>query len=134
MANELNISLLPSQTGLNITAILVASNDQVGSAISLSESSTVLGHYSGSMPAVAEDIYTVRFLSSGNLVGVGTIDWTGSKERLLSDLPTTTSLESRTLPSADYFNPSEDEVIIDPNLATKIDDIYNRVETKPILR
>lgn len=110
MANELNLSLSPAQTGLTITAILIQGNAQVGSAISCPESGTLAGHYSGNMPAVAAGVYGVRFLSAGAQVGTGVIDWDGTKERSIGDVPTVAQLEARTLSSADYFNPATDTV------------------------
>lgn len=86
MANELNLPLDPAQTGLTVTAILIQGNAQVGSAISCPESGTVAGHYSGNMPAVAAGLYGVRFLSAGAQVGLGVIDWDGTKERSLGDV------------------------------------------------
>lgn len=86
MANELNLPLDPAQTGLTVTAILIQGNAQVGSAISCPESGTVAGHYSGNMPSVAAGVYGVRFLSAGAQVGLGVIDWDGTKERSLGDV------------------------------------------------
>lgn len=103
MANELNLSLSPAQTGLTVTAILIQANAQVGSSISCPESSTVAGHYSGNMPAISAGVYGVNFLSSGQLIGSGSIDWDGTKEKGLVDLPTVAQVEARTLPSAEYF-------------------------------
>lgn len=84
MANELNLPYY--ETGLTVTAILIQGNAQVGSAISCPESGTVAGHYSGNMPAVAAGLYGVRFLSAGAQVGLGVIDWDGTKERSLGDV------------------------------------------------
>jgi hypothetical protein len=89
MANELNLPLDPSRTGLTVTAVLILNNAAVGSPISCPESGTLPGHYSGDMPAVAEAVYGVRFLSAGQQVGTGVIDWDGAKERGLGDVPTT---------------------------------------------
>jgi len=86
MAKELNLDLTPSRTGLTVTAVLVLNNAQVGSAISCPESGTLPGHYSGNMPAVAAGLYGVRFLSAGAQVGLGVIDWDGTKERSLGDV------------------------------------------------
>ena len=116
MANELNLSLSPAQTGLTVTAILIQANAQVGSSISCPESGTVAGHYSGNMPAISAGVYGVNFLSSGQLIGSGSIDWDGAKERGLVDLPTVAQVEARTLPSAEYFNPSTDAVSTVTNL------------------
>lgn len=80
MANELNLPLDPSQTGLTVTAILILNNAAVGSPISCPESGTLPGHYSGDMPSVAAGIYGVRFLSAGVQVGTYKIDWTGTQE------------------------------------------------------
>jgi hypothetical protein len=92
MANELNLPLAPAQTGLTVTAILIQGNAVVGSPISCPESGTVAGHYSGDMPAVAAGLYGIRFLSGGSQVGTGVIDWDGTKERGLGDLPTTAAI------------------------------------------
>jgi hypothetical protein len=120
MANELNLALDPAQTGLTVTAILIQGNAVVGSPISCPESGTVAGHYSGDMPAVAAGLYGVRFLSAGLQVGTGLIDWDGTKERGLGDVPTVAQVEARTLPSADYFNPAADTVATVTNLVNAV--------------
>ena len=84
MANELNLPYYES--GLTVTAVLILDNAAVGSPISCPESLTLPGHYSGDMPAVAEAIYGVRFISDGAQVGLGVIDWDGTKERSLGDV------------------------------------------------
>ena len=84
MANELNIQL--GQTGLTVTAQLVQAAAQVGGDISLAESGTLSGFYSGNMPAVSAGVYLVRFVSGGSAVGSGQIVWDGSAEIDLSDL------------------------------------------------
>ena len=86
MANELNLPLDPSRTGLTVTAVLILDNAAVGSPISCPESGALPGHYSGDMPSVAEAVYGVRFLSDGAQVGTGVIDWDGTKERSLADV------------------------------------------------
>lgn len=84
MANELNLPYY--EAGLTVTAILIQGNAAVGSPISCPESGTLPGHYSGDMPAVAEAVYGVRFLSAGVQIGTGEIDWDGAKERSLGDV------------------------------------------------
>ena len=92
MANELNLPYY--EAGLTVTAVLVLNNAAVGSPISCPESGTLPGHYSGDMPAVAEAVYGVQFLSAGSQVGTGEIDWTGTQERGLGDLPTVAQVEA----------------------------------------
>ncbi len=120
MANELNLPLDPSRTGLTVTAVLILNNASVGSPISCPESGTAAGHYSGDMPAVAAGLYGIRFLSGGSQVGTGAIDWDGTKERGIGDLPTVAQLEARTLTSADYFNPATDTVATVTNLVNAV--------------
>ena len=105
MANELNIQL--GQTGLTVTAQLVQAAAQIGSDISLAESGTLSGFYTGDMPAVAAGVYLVRFVSAGSVVGSGQIVWDGSAEVDLDDLS--------------QFNPSTDSVSVSGIAADVID-------------
>ena len=108
MANELNIDF--GAAGLTVTATLIQGNAAVGSPVSLSESGTVTGFYSGNMPAVSSGTYNVRFSGGTGYTGSGVIDWDGTAERRILSLPTNTQFEARTLPTADYFDPATDTV------------------------
>jgi hypothetical protein len=68
------------------------------------------------MPTGGAGFYGVRFLSAGAQVGTGIIDWDGTKERGLGDLPTVAQVEARTKPTADYFDPATDAVATVTNL------------------
>lgn len=85
MANEINIDLGADYTGLSINAELIKNNTYVY-VLTLTESSTALGHYSGDMPAIAAGIYNVRFLDVNGLIGTGQIVWDGTAEKTLLDI------------------------------------------------
>lgn len=95
MANEFNIDLGPSRTGLTVTAQLISGNLPLSSPVTLTESGTATGHYSGNMPmSINAGVYGVRFLA-GNpaaLVGTGFIAWDGSAERTTLNLSTASAV------------------------------------------
>lgn len=80
MANELNISLAQSQTGLSVTAQLYQNGVASGSPLALSEVGST-AYYTGNMSGAAGD-YQILFRAAGENVGSGSIRWDGSAEIL----------------------------------------------------
>lgn len=80
MANELNISLAQSQTGLSVTAQKYLAGIASGTAISLTEVGST-AYYTGHMAGAAGD-YQILFRAAGENVGSGSIRWDGSAEIL----------------------------------------------------
>lgn len=80
MANELNIALAQSQTGLSVTAQLYQNGVASGSPLALSEVG-VTAYYTGNMSGAAGD-YQILFRAAGENVGSGSIRWDGSAEIL----------------------------------------------------
>lgn len=80
MANELNIALSQSQTGLAVTAQKYQNGVASGTAILLTEVAAT-AYYTGNMSGAAGD-YQILFRAAGENVGAGSIRWDGSAEIL----------------------------------------------------
>lgn len=78
MANELNFD--NGIGGLTVTAQLVLNAVAVGSPISMSAAAGLTGYYTGTMPAVDAGFYSIRFIASSAVIGIGTINWDGTAE------------------------------------------------------
>ncbi len=81
MAAGINIALSSSQTGLTMVAKIMSAGTQVGSNISLTESS-VLGYYYGSDPVtIANGSYTVIFQTNGGVTkGSGNVSYVNNMQ------------------------------------------------------
>lgn len=80
MANELRFFSTLANTGFTVTArVYDASGAQVGADVSCPEVGTD-AIYIGDMPTAAAGSYAVRFISGGEVVGMGTIEWDGAAE------------------------------------------------------
>ena len=80
MANELQFYGLLAQTGLTVVArIYDDTGAQVGGDVACPENGST-AVYVGDMPSVAAGQYAVRFVASGEVVGTGEINWSGSEE------------------------------------------------------
>jgi hypothetical protein len=85
MANELNCAT--GQSGQTLIARLFKAGAQVGSDINMTEVSSQGGYYSASVPnTLAAGVYFVLFLSGGNQIAVGQLDWNGTQEMTLSSI------------------------------------------------
>lgn len=96
MANELNISLAQSQTGLSVTAQKYLAGIASGTAISLTEVGST-AYYTGHMSGAAGD-YQILFRASGENVGSGSIRWDGSAEILAAtggSIPSATGIATQ---------------------------------------
>ena len=89
MAHEITTN---QETGLTLTARLVQGGALVGSSITMTESGTVTGHYTGDVPGgTAAGIYDVIVYNGSTRIADGTIDWDGTAERIAAravDVPT----------------------------------------------
>lgn len=80
MANELQFYGLIAQTGLTVVArVYTDAGAQVGSDVSCPEVGTS-AIYIGNMPVTVAGTYAVRFVSAGEAVGSGVIEWDGTAE------------------------------------------------------
>ncbi len=86
MANELQFYGLIAQTGLALVArVYTDLGAQVGADVSCSEVGTS-SIYIGDMPSTGAGTYAVRFVSSGEVVGSGIIEWDGTQEVTGNDI------------------------------------------------
>ncbi|MEL6361717.1 MAG: hypothetical protein AAFR21_11585 [Pseudomonadota bacterium] len=86
MANELQFYGLIAQTGLTVVArVYTDAGAQVGGDVACPEvgSSAI---YIGDMPAAVSGTYAVRFVSDGEVVGAGVIEWDGTQEVTGNDI------------------------------------------------
>ncbi len=82
MANEINIILPSSQTGLVMSAVLLQGGNIIGSPIALTESINQDAYYYGDAPtSIANGEYTVLFYSNAGVnKGSGSIYFVNNKE------------------------------------------------------
>lgn len=71
------VDTAPSQT---VTAQITNGSSQVGSTVNLTESGTLPGRYTASVPTLAAGHYAVRYLANSVVIATATLHWNGSQE------------------------------------------------------
>jgi hypothetical protein len=77
MDTLLYVDTAPSQT---VTAVITNGSAQVGATINLSESGTIPGRYTASIPSLSAGHYSVIYYAGAVVVATATLHWDGSTE------------------------------------------------------
>ena len=109
MANEITTN---QATGLTLTARLVLAGAFVGAVITLTESSTVSGHYTGSPPGgTAANVYTVLVFNGATRIADGLLRWDGANEVLSASQASVAAIPTTPLLAGSYTAPDNASIL-----------------------